>query len=227
MDQRQEVVNAAAGEIGPQVKGSPQVIGYWRDVLPLSWSDAQVKLYAKSKEWCGGFALWCIRRAGLAQSTHWVDGQGFVGPAHLRALLASETPQPGDVAITPVPFWHHSIVESCDAKTLVTIDGNQPDVRRKSRPRPASSQITFYSIESLIRAEAPTLPDIPPIVLPTIRRGSSESSAVKTLQMRLALVVDGDFGPKTEAAVKAFQTANGLTPDGVVGPKTWAALGIQ
>lgn len=38
------------------------------------------------------------------------------------------------------------------------------------------------------------------------------------------LVIDGVFGPKTEAAVKEFQQGAGLIVDGVVGPLTWAAL---
>jgi hypothetical protein len=223
---REEIVRIAAAEIGPQGKGSPQVYAYWRDVLPPAWSDAQVKLYAKTKEWCGGFALWCIRRAGLAQGTQWLDGIGFVGPAKLRRLTIVETPLPGDVAITPVPFWHHAIVERCDAATLVTIDGNQPDVRRKTRPRPPGTKITYYSIDRFIKAEEITLPDVPPLNLATIRRGSTGND-VKTLQMRLAISVDGSFGPVTEAAVIAFQKTAGLVADGVVGPKTWAALGLK
>jgi hypothetical protein len=223
---RQEIVRIAGAEIGPQGKGSPQVIAYWRDVLPPTWSDAQVKLYAKSKEWCGGFALWCIRRAGLAQSMRWIDGMGFVGPARLRKLGLNETPQPGDVAITPVPFWHHAIIESCDDVTLVTVDGNQPDVRRKTRPRPPATKISYYSIDRFIQAEEITSPNIPPLVLATLRRGSVGND-VKTLQMRLAIGVDGSFGPVTEAAVVAFQRGAGLAPDGVVGPKTWAAMGLR
>ncbi len=38
------------------------------------------------------------------------------------------------------------------------------------------------------------------------------------------MVVDGGFGPKTQAGVKRFQSAHGLTPDGVIGPMTWQAL---
>src|SRR2546429_2209758 len=40
----------------------------------------------------------------------------------------------------------------------------------------------------------------------------------------LGLVVDGIFGPATEAAVIGFQQGAGLVPDGIVGPLTWNAL---
>lgn len=68
----------------------------------------------------------------------------------------------------------------------------------------------------------------------TLRRGTMNSSAVSDLQRKLnaagytpALVVDGDFGPKTEAAVRWYQQKNGLTVDGIVGPQTGGHLGLS
>jgi D-alanyl-D-alanine carboxypeptidase/Putative peptidoglycan binding domain len=53
---------------------------------------------------------------------------------------------------------------------------------------------------------------------------NSTGDAVKWLQTRLALTIDGSFAAQTDAAVKAFQQALTLFVDGKVGPKTWAAL---
>jgi peptidoglycan hydrolase-like protein with peptidoglycan-binding domain len=71
--------------------------------------------------------------------------------------------------------------------------------------------------------EAPLVTQEPKPEYVTIKRGS-KGNLVKYLQLRLGLVDDGDFGPKTEAAVKKLQKEYGLTADGVVGPKTWSKI---
>lgn len=57
-----------------------------------------------------------------------------------------------------------------------------------------------------------------------IKRGSSNTEAVKFIQTIVGVSVDGAFGPKTEAAMKAWQASKGLTADGLVGSMTWAVL---
>ena len=66
---------------------------------------------------------------------------------------------------------------------------------------------------------------------PLVRKGDQQHP-VKTLQYLLRahghnLIVDGIFGPNTDAAVRAFQQQHGLAVDGIAGPQTLAALGIS
>lgn len=66
---------------------------------------------------------------------------------------------------------------------------------------------------------------------PTLRRGA-KGDLVREVQRilnawyptLLALAVDGDFGPKTEARVRYMQERAGLAVDGIVGPQTWGRL---
>ena len=64
---------------------------------------------------------------------------------------------------------------------------------------------------------------------PVLSRGAS-GSVVTALQQGLKKystpatdpgLVDGDFGPKTEAAVKAYQQNRAVHVDGIVGDQTW------
>jgi lysozyme len=57
-----------------------------------------------------------------------------------------------------------------------------------------------------------------------IRRGSTNTIAVKLIQAKVGVTSDGVWGPKTDAAVKAWQKKHGLAADGIVGPKTWSKL---
>jgi peptidoglycan hydrolase-like protein with peptidoglycan-binding domain len=50
---------------------------------------------------------------------------------------------------------------------------------------------------------------------------------VTRLQEALHISADGQFGAQTEAAVKQLQARDGLTVDGVVGPDTWRVLGLD
>lgn len=64
-----------------------------------------------------------------------------------------------------------------------------------------------------------------PSVLPNLKKGS-KGTQVKRLQEYLnwfgnyGLVVDGDFGSKTDKAVRDFQKRTGLTVDGIFGSKS-------
>lgn len=143
-DFRAKIIEIASAEIGNQGMGSERVYEYWREVLPPEWSDAQVKLYAKTKHWCGGFALWCLRQAGLAADVRWKDGLGF-----LYKLPQTRTPSRGDIGYLSQPFQHHLLFNYEHDGKVHSIDGNQPGVCEKTRPRHG---MNFYSIQPLIDA---------------------------------------------------------------------------
>ncbi|MER7704966.1 peptidoglycan-binding protein [Kitasatospora sp. NPDC097605] len=65
---------------------------------------------------------------------------------------------------------------------------------------------------------------------PTLKQGSS-GDTVKQAQCYLnssltgePLVVDGVFGPVTDAATRRFQVCAKITVDGIIGPQTWSFL---
>jgi hypothetical protein len=214
---REKIISIARSEIGPG-----RVDTYWRDVLvPGSGPPFP-------KHWCGAFALWCLRRAGLAPDVRWRIGYGFL---EVERLPKTREPKPGDVAYFDKPFQHHALFEAQTADGfLLTIDGNQPDVRAQRRLYPSGA--IFYSIEPLIaRAELYTEPapaprvDRDPHSMPVLRQGS-RGADVELLQelLNAGLKIDGDFGPKTALAVEQYQREHLLKPDRVVGPITWAEL---
>jgi peptidoglycan hydrolase-like protein with peptidoglycan-binding domain len=104
-------------------------------------------------------------------------------------------------------------------------------LHRKSDP--TFDMDTFRSAVAAILAGTAPSPTLIPSVEPSLPAGSpgrptlrrpSTGPFVERLQAKIGVVVDGNFGPKTEAALRAFQRAHGLVPDGIVGPKTWAIL---
>lgn len=122
---------------------------------------------------------------------------------------------------------HVGLVEAVNADgTLVTIEGNVGN--RVQRLRRSTRYVAGYGYPAYAAAVVPA--PAPKARMPLLRRGSA-GSAVRTLQAALnksfpkLLVVDGIFGPRTDAAVRSFQKKRGLVVDGIVGPKTWAALG--
>lgn len=71
-----------------------------------------------------------------------------------------------------------------------------------------------------------------PMEVNMLLRKGDRGEAVARVQQALRdegfdIVVDGIFGPGTEAAVRAFQERSGLIVDGIVGPNTLDALGLD
>lgn len=134
---REHLLALARAELG-QSDPAP----YWTETIgpnPAEWP----------RDWCGGFVLAMLRRAGLApESWRWERSKGFLWRLG-NPLPPGREPQPGDLAYFHAN-QHHALVDSIDARHVVTIDGNSTGgmVQRNTRPR--SSVAGFYSIDKLL-----------------------------------------------------------------------------
>ncbi len=134
---RSRVVAIARAELGIQ---DPQK--YIRDAAPM-----YVGLPPNAKAWCGIFALWCYRQAGLTDKK-WVDRLGFA-EGYLPHVFG--IPEPGDLAYYE-RGQHYAIVERVADGYVYTIDGNAktaPLEGVETRRRPITEAKGYYSIRNL------------------------------------------------------------------------------
>ena len=139
-------------------------------------------------------------------------------------------PQPGDIVFfkfsTNKRRTNHVgiVISTVDSNRFKTIEGN---TSMRSDDNGGAVMERNRTRSNVVAFARPAYEDLDEYH-PTLRRGAKGES-VELLQELLnvsgfQVVVDGDFGPKTEEVVKAFQKAKGLTDDGIVGPLTWKKL---
>lgn len=129
---RARVVSVAMGEVGPQDSAK-----YWAGVLPATYHGEY------PTDWCGGFALWVLKQAGLAPNMVWEVGRGFC-----YKLPQTTAPEPGDIAYFQTN-QHQAVIVEVGGPSITTVDGNQRGfVRVIKRPRGAAT--AFYSVAPLI-----------------------------------------------------------------------------
>jgi len=135
---RQKIVDAAEQELGDRDPDK-----YWAIVQP--------HMVGTGAAWCGGFALWALKQAGLLPELDWTVGKGFIFKGNNGAPLpTTKEPKPGDIAYFN-NLQHHAIVKEFDGKTLTTIDGNQgPGEKVTIRTRNPKDVTAFFSIEPLL-----------------------------------------------------------------------------
>ncbi len=106
-------------------------------------------------EWCACFVSWCADQCGYIKEgiipKYAVCGDGANWfKTHHRWASAGYSPKPGDIIFFDFErdgkIDHTGIVESCDGKTLTTIEGNVSDVCRRLTHSVGSRQIAGYGV---------------------------------------------------------------------------------
>ncbi|NTW51005.1 MAG: DUF4157 domain-containing protein [Chlorobiaceae bacterium] len=128
----------SGGEGGKELRyGSDVLLEIFKLSAPGVWSDDVIKYLGPGlPSWCGIFATYCIKKAGI-NIGDWQMGKGV---SAYGTLKQTATPQPGDIGYIDQPFQHHCIVSKVDGEMIESIDGNSglfSEIIENKRPRKA------------------------------------------------------------------------------------------
>ena len=148
---RKKIVELAQAEIG-KVKskvndggkrfGSDRLLEYFHLAAKGVWPDDVIEdPNKKMPEWCGIFAVWAIKKAGIDVG-NWVIGRGVMDHSTLKEV---SEPKQGDIGYIQRPFNHQCIIDKIEGDTIVSIDGNQTAGAISERRRPRTTFTAFFS----------------------------------------------------------------------------------
>jgi peptidoglycan hydrolase-like protein with peptidoglycan-binding domain len=194
-------------------------------------TEARVKAYQKSKG---------LTQNGVVDAKVW---DALMGKATTSSGGSTSTSPLAQYSHLTLRLWSRGSAVRAMQKAIggLTVDGSfgpltlaRVKAYQKSKGLAVTGVVDSRTWKALMAASSTSTKSSSSSTDPTrqywsvvLRRGSS-GAAVKALQRALGgLVVDGAFGPLTEARVKAFQKSVKLAQTGVVGTVTWKAVAAR
>ena len=229
-EKRRKIIEVATAEIGtvetPKNSNSTKY-GIWYGLDKVAW--------------CATFVSWVYHHAGVPLGL--VDkpkGYQYCPSAYnfwKRNRRFTDTPKAGDIVLFDFANKNSSdhtgifVKMNDDGKTFETIEGNTSSstsgsqsnggmVCRKTR---YISQVMAFVVPDVLVEGIPV--SLRPVLCKKGDMGSFVSGIQKMLyDLKYDVVVDGDFGTKTETAIKKFQKENSLPVTGYITDNDEGAL---
>lgn len=207
---------AAGGGFGNYVKLRHKIDGEWYTTLYAHMADGSLKV-KKGQKITAGTPLGRMGSTGMStgKHLHWElqkgknhvwngTGLNYIEPigffkaiiAKEKAIASAAKEASENDPVTLVPLDH----ENADPNKTVTV---------KPTPTPAPAPAKIAN------------PGYPGKLISLGAKGN----AVRYMQQQLKVPITGTFDAATDKAVKALQKKHKLKVDGIVGPLTWARLG--
>lgn len=136
---------AERGEI--LVNGENKEIVYLQGVQVPNYRVPQGKTKPSGVSWCGIFATWVLRKAGL-HDTQWVVGAGIRG-SKVRTVMDTKGFNVGDVIVINGAEVHHAIVAEMPDyylgdTSMKTINGNSGAQSIEVHRKYSAKQVGYY-----------------------------------------------------------------------------------
>ena len=188
----------------------------------------------------GNFGPQTTRAVKAFQKAHHLQADGVVGPTTRAALglAAGATVGKTGATATSKSTTARTARSAQSAATVNSAAGGvspgtlAPPATGPGTPKTAAAKAPVAvkapaAAPSAVKVPAAPAKPATTTAAPTSTTSASLAAAVRSLQRRLGVSVDGQFGAHTRSALKRFQKAHRLTADGIVGPATLRALGLR
>jgi peptidoglycan hydrolase-like protein with peptidoglycan-binding domain len=133
-----------------KVKGKVEVVTNLNGVRGNNWrAPNPADPHRGGMHWCGIFAIWCWRQAGVR--AQWRFGFDPTGVKKQGFSQSNPAPKPGDILVQGGSLVHHSLLlpDEAGPNHFLVINGNSDYQSVLIKPIARKSVVAFYGLDAL------------------------------------------------------------------------------